>query len=156
MSKEHWSIEKAQEVDIEGIAQLEKEIFSLPWSKEGLLESFQNPSYVFLVAKEKTTTRMESEKICAYVGMYEVVGEGFITNVCVHPSYRKKGIATQLINVLGEIAAQKGLEVISLEVRVSNEPAIHMYKKIGFCEGGIRKKFYEKPSEDALMMWWKL
>ena len=81
-----------------------------------------------------------------------MLDEGYITNVAVFPQYRKKGVATALIKRVFELAREKKLAFVSLEVRVSNSNAIALYKKAGFKEEGRRKSFYRDPREDALIM----
>ena len=85
--------------------------------------------------------------------MYQVMEEGDITNVAVHPKYRKQGIGNALVNALLREALLLGISEITLEVRVSNLTAIHLYEKNGFVSEGTRKNYYEKPREDALIMW---
>ena len=81
-----------------------------------------------------------------------MLDEGYITNVAVFPQYRKQGVATALIKRVFELAQEKKLAFVSLEVRVSNSAAIALYEKAGFKEEGRRKSFYRDPREDALIM----
>ena len=76
-----------------------------------------------------------------------------ITNVAVVEKFRKKGVATELLEQLFLRGYERGIENFTLEVRVGNAPAIHLYEKLGFERSGIRPNFYEKPKEDALIMW---
>lgn len=80
-------------------------------------------------------------------------GEGNITNVVVAEEARNKGIGTKMLRHLMEEGERNGLGAFTLEVRVSNAPAIHVYEKLGFLSEGIRPNFYEKPAEDAVIMW---
>ena len=82
------------------------------------------------------------------------MGEGDITNVVVHPDYRKRGIAYKMLTELLYRGEEKyGIEAYTLEVRESNIEAIRLYERLGFVREGIRKDFYEKPEENALIMW---
>ena len=91
--------------------------------------------------------------IAGYCGCYGVAGEGYIYNVAVGKNYRRQGIGFRLLQDLIEAAKSRGIESLTLEVRKSNLPAIKLYKKLGFVEAGIRKDFYTKPLEDAIIMW---
>jgi len=71
----------------------------------------------------------------------------------VKESEQGKGVGFALLSELIEIGKSEGLLEFTLEVRVSNEKGIGLYKKLGFVEEGIRKNFYELPLEDALIMW---
>ena len=84
--------------------------------------------------------------------MYISFEEGEITNVAVSSKYRKHGIGNHLVTAMQRVAKEKNLERMILEVRATNEPALSLYKRKGFTELGIRKNFYEKPTEDAIIM----
>ncbi|MDD2503688.1 MAG: GNAT family N-acetyltransferase, partial [Clostridia bacterium] len=71
----------------------------------------------------------------------------------VHPDYRRQGIGSQIVRTLMETAVRAGIGRMTLEVRVSNYPAIALYKSFGFEEGGIRKRYYANNHENALIMW---
>lgn len=133
------------EADLDVVADLEKETFSTPWSKEGFRESLQKSYSRFYVAY--------NEKIIGYCGIHNFGGDGEITNVAVHNDYRGKQVAFSLLTYAMEDWAKDGVECFTLEVRVSNVAAIGLYKKLGFVEEGVRKNFYENPIEDALIMW---
>lgn len=130
--------------DVKTVAQIEKECFSLPWSEASFEDSLAREDTVFLVC--------EDLDVVGYIGMYLSFEEGEITNVAVTPSYRQKGCGNLLIQAIKEEAKARAAESVILEVRVSNVPAISLYKKHGFEEIGIRKNFYEHPSEDAIIM----
>ncbi|MDY6059110.1 MAG: ribosomal protein S18-alanine N-acetyltransferase, partial [Candidatus Fimenecus sp.] len=87
-----------------------------------------------------------------YIGSFNVVGEISITNVAVGEKFRKKGVATRLLEHLEKVSREKNAEFITLEVRESNENAIDLYRKCGFSEVGLRKKFYSHPTENAVLM----
>lgn len=132
--------------DVPKVADLEKKCFSIPWSENSLRESLRNPDYLFLVAEE-------DGKVAGYAGLLKVLDEGDVTNIAVEPGCRGRGIGTGLLERLMEKGREKGIRSFTLEVRVSNETAIHMYEKFGFVSEGIRKRFYERPVEDARIMW---
>jgi ribosomal-protein-alanine N-acetyltransferase len=130
--------------DIPRIAEIEKECFSLPWSEASFEDSLAREDTVFLVC--------EDTEVVGYVGMYLSFEEGEITNVAVTPSYRKRGCGYLLMEAIKEEAKERRAECIILEVRVSNASAVSLYKKHGLEPIGIRKDFYEHPTEDAIIM----
>ena len=82
-----------------------------------------------------------------------IAGEGDVTNIAVFPEYRGRGIGAALTKALLVEGRKRGMNAFTLEVRVGNQAAIHIYEKLGFRSEGVRKGFYEKPKEDALIMW---
>ena len=92
---------------------------------------------------------VEAESAVGYVGMHHILDEGYITNVVVHPAYRRKGVASALLRELEAYAQAHGLTRITLEVRASNQKAIALYEKMGYDEDGVRPGFYDSPKEDA-------
>lgn len=131
--------------DIKDAAALEQMIFSDPWSADGFAETLKNPNAVVLAAHEKG-------KLAGYCCMYKVLDEGEIVNVAVAPHFRRQGIAKAMLDVILGDAYSKDLNDIFLEVREHNLPAQELYKKMGFKFVGRRRNFYEKPTEDALVM----
>ena len=135
-----------EERDIPQVAELERLCFSTPWSENSLKESLVRPEYLFLV--EKT-----DGKVTAYGGLLQVMEEGDVTNIAVHPQHRLKGSGTRVTEALLEEGRKRGMTTFTLEVRVSNLTAVHVYEKLGFRSVGIRKGFYDAPKEDAMVMW---
>lgn len=130
---------------IDGVALIEKECFSTPWTKDGIESELSNENARFFVAEYMGET-------AGYLGMHIVLDECYIANVAVREKFRRKGIADKLLSVGEEKAKEENCAFISLEVRVSNEKAIALYKKRGYNEVGIRKNFYSDPTENALIM----
>ena len=139
------TVRRMTSVDCEKAAQLEKVIFSQPWSEQGFLDAIAGKQNIFLVAEE-------AGEICGYIGMYQSLDEGEITNVAVAPEKRNAGIGWKLMQAALECAKEQGIVQVVLEVRVSNASAIHLYEKCGFVNCGIRKGFYDFPKEDAYIM----
>ena len=132
--------------DVKKVAMIEQECFSLPWSEEALLESMlQNYSY-FVVAQA-------GEDIAGYGAIYVVAGEGEIINIAVKSDCRRNGIGEAIVKALLVESEKRQAESVILEVRQSNESAISLYERCGFEKQGIRKNFYEKPVENAVIMW---
>ena len=138
-------IEQFAERHIADAARLERECFAAPWSEQALREELDNPNALFLAAVDGTET-------VGYLGCHLILDEGYIANVAVSPVRRKEGIGSALVGALVEQAEQQGASFLTLEVRVSNQPAIALYQKFGFRPVGTRRGFYDKPKEDALLM----
>ncbi len=134
------------EVWLDQVCVLEEEAFSMPWHREAFLEMIENPHACYLVA-------LLGERVVASCGLREILGEGEITNVVTAPDFRGRGIAKKLLACLLKEGEKRGILAYTLEVRCSNEPAIRLYKSLGFVEEGVRRNFYERPKEDALIMW---
>lgn len=126
------------------IALLEKECFSSPWSENALLEELDNPNSFFLAATENA-------ELCGYIGVQEICGEAYITNIAVFEKHRGRGIGRALLRKACEDAKIRNCEFITLEVRKSNEKAISLYLSEGFEQAGIRKNFYSDPTEDGMI-----
>ena len=133
------------EEHISALAQLEKECFADPWSEKALAEELTNPNAVFRVA-------LIDEEVAGYVGMLHVLDEGDICNVAVFDKFRRRGVATALIQHLVDYAVENQLSFITLEVRESNMGAQKFYETMGFETIGIRKNFYYNPKEHAILM----
>ncbi len=139
------TIRDAVPADVPGIAALERECFSLPWSEEIVASQFTGAGKIMLAAE------IEGE-LAGYMGLQYVLDEGYISNVCTAPEHRRRGVASALIDEIISRARALGLSFLSLEVRVSNDPAISLYAGKGFVSVGVRPKYYEKPTEDAMIM----
>lgn len=140
----------AQIVPMEGrhvteLAKIEELCFSAPWSEKSIAEELDNGSSHFLVCES-------AEKVLGYIGVQEICGEAYITNVAVHPDYRRFGLGERLIESADEGAYNRNCEFITLEVRKSNSPAIALYTKEGYNVAGERKNFYSDPVEDGIIM----
>ena len=81
-----------------------------------------------------------------------MLGEGNITNMAVAKEYRKKGVGAALMQEMERLGREKNVDIFFLEVRESNEPAQRLYEKMGYNNIGIRKRFYERPVENAIVM----
>lgn len=132
--------------DLGRVAEIEKEIFSMPWSQKGFEDSLAAGNTVYLTALVDGT-------VSGYCGFIQVLDEAEITNVAVAENVRKRGIGFRMMSELLKRAEEKGVAQILLEVRTSNQAAIRLYKRLGFQAESIRKNFYENPREDAVIMW---
>ena len=132
--------------DIPEVLEIEHSCFSNPWSKKSLEESFSNQNSYFIGFRI-------DEFLAGYGGMYVVANkEGYIFNVAVRKDFQRMKIATKIMNHFIKYCENLNLDFLSLEVRESNKAAQCLYEKCGFKKLGIRKNFYEKPQENAIIM----
>lgn len=138
-------IRSMTKADCEQVAEIEAASFSVPWSKNSFLDTVDKENYRYFVAEE-------NREILGYCGFLFVLDEAEIPNVCVKTSARQQGIGKKMMQVLVEEARELGMAVLYLEVRESNLAARRLYESLGFQEDGIRKNFYEQPTEHAVLM----
>ncbi len=133
--------------DIDAVWDIEKMCFSVPWSRQSfVLEVEKNKCARYVVAEH-------SGAVVGYGGMWLIVDEAHITNIAVHPLFRRRGIGEAILKALMAEAHRMGIDRMTLEVRASNIPAQNLYKKLGFVEVGVRKGYYSDNNEDAIIMW---
>lgn len=92
------------------------------------------------------------EEVVGFAGMQQVLDEGYITNIAVAESCRRKGLGRAMLGALIDHCRESGASFLTLEVRQSNAPAIALYESMGFLPEGRRKNFYRQPTEDAILM----
>jgi len=141
-------IRNMTETDLSEVCAIEQETFSDPWSEEDFRGSLHEANNGYLIAEI-------DENVVGYCGYWGIAGEGYIYNIAVKKEYRRQQIGYQLLKKLIETSQDKGVDTFTLEVRSTNEAAIHLYETLGFERAGIRKDFYSKPKEDAVIMWRK-
>lgn len=136
---------RVTEADLSALAEIERSCFSDPWSETALALLLDDPNVGYAVSMDG--------KIVGYGGMQCVLDEGQITDIAVLPEYRRRGIAAAILETLIDHAKREGLAVLYLEVRVSNTPAVALYRdRFGFEVIGVRRNFYSHPKEDAWNM----
>lgn len=133
------------ESHIEAIAGLEQQCFSDPWSIRSISSELENPLSLWVVA-------MDGSVLAGYVGSQSVMGWADMMNLAVLPEYRGKGVGASLVLELIRRLQDNQVSCLTLEVRISNEPAIRLYEKLGFTEVGRRPGYYHNPKEDALIL----
>lgn len=131
--------------DVDALAKIELESFSVPWSKNDFENLLKHDYCFYLVA-------LAEGEIAGCSGYTDSFGEANIDNVVVAERYRGRGVAQRLLGELIRRGGERGIRSFTLEVRVGNRTAIHIYEKFGFRSEGVRPGFYEKPIEDALIM----
>ncbi len=144
MTAEQFTIRPMTQADVFEVAALEAETFSMPWSEKSLLETLCREEMLFLVARKG--------RLLGYAGVCMSLDEGEITNVAVAVDARRHGVARRLLEELAARMAEAHIYRLVLEVRVSNTAAIRLYEGCGFAAAGVRRRFYERPVEDAYVM----
>ena len=130
---------------VPGLAELEKLCFAVPWPEQAFWEEIENPLARYSVV-------LCGGEIVGYAGYWHIVDEGHITNIAVHPAHRRRALASRLLDNMLAQAKAADIRLLTLEVRASNAPAIALYRKFGFCEAGVRKRYYSDNGEDAWIM----
>lgn len=133
--------------DADAVCEIEKLSFKTPWSKEAFIEELKAAERTRYVVAELGDT------VVGYGGMWLIIDEAHITNIAVHPDYRGQKIGKRIVEEMIAAANSVGITSLTLEVRVTNTPAIKLYKDLDFQEAGIRKGYYSDTGEDALIMW---
>ncbi|MGI1822725.1 ribosomal protein S18-alanine N-acetyltransferase [Exiguobacterium sp. TRN 1102] len=137
-------------LDVEEVTQVEEASFAIPWTKEAFMnEMLRNEQAIYFVA-------VHDKRVVGFVGVWQIVDEGHITNIAVLPEFRGQGIGNQLLAELVAFAKSKGLVGLTLEVRVSNVGAQKLYEQFGFMQAGRRRRYYQDNNEDAYIYWAKL
>ena len=137
----------AETGDVAAIAEIEQICFATPWTEDAIYKEINsNPIAHYIIAEIEGV-------VAGYVGFWQILDEGHITNVAVRPEYRGNHIGSALIAIMIEIGQSLGIKRHTLEVRSSNEPAKALYRNFDFKEAGLRKGYYEDNGEDAVIMW---
>nr|WP_302596943.1 ribosomal protein S18-alanine N-acetyltransferase [uncultured Cellulosilyticum sp.] len=139
------TVRRMTQEDIEGVYDLECRSFSIPWSLDSLKKEIENQLAYYIVLECE-------EKIIGYGGLWGILGEGEITNIAVDSDYRGKGYGHLIVKSLVDYSKAEEFERLTLEVRSSNEVAQKLYEKNGFHKIAVRKNYYQKPTEDAIIM----
>ncbi|MBQ8859751.1 MAG: ribosomal protein S18-alanine N-acetyltransferase [Ruminococcus sp.] len=138
-------VEKMTESHLNEVVKIEEKSFTNPWSRESFYEELLKPLSFKFVA-------LENGKVVGFAVLDTVLDEGNLLDIAVDESYRRNGVGRILMNALFEVAKEKSLSFITLEVRESSSPAIALYEAFGFERVGMRKNYYSKPNENALLM----
>ncbi len=139
-------IRRMTEEDLSEVIAIEQDSFSDPWREEDFRSSLLDVKNGYLVA-------VTDGHVVGYCGCWGIAGEGDIYNVAVKKEFRRQGIGEKLLKTLIQSFSERGIISFTLEVRASNTAAISLYQSLGFEAAGIRKDFYSKPKEDAVIMW---
>jgi [ribosomal protein S18]-alanine N-acetyltransferase len=143
---ESVTIRDMKESDLEEILAIEKKSFADPWSRRLFKETLSFPHSVNFVLQEATGA------LVGYINFYLIAGEAHMLNLAIHRDWRKKGLASRLLNHAIDFLRHRGAAHFFLEVREGNLEAIRLYSKFGFEHIGRRKRYYVETNEDALVM----
>ena len=139
-------IRKMSVEDLHVVEEMERILFSSPWSYEDFLYELNENAFSHNFVVE------DHNEIVGYVGLWIMYDQSQITTIGVHPSYQRKGIGSMMMKKMIEESLAHQCLNMSLEVRVSNDKAISLYKKYGFETVALRKNYYEDNHEDAYLM----
>jgi len=137
-----------EKMTLEHLKQIEENIeeeFDKFWNKEVLKDELDNPASSYIVALD------ENKNVVGYAGIWQPLEEAHITNIVTKKDKRQNKIGTKMIEKLIDMAKERKLSDITLEVNINNLPAINLYKKYQFKEVGLRKKYYNN-IDDAIIM----
>lgn len=136
--------------DIAQVHEIERLSFSSPWPAYAFEQELRgNRLARYVVARAPTA---EGERVVGFAGVWLMVDEAHITTFGVHPDWRRQGVGRALLLRLAELAIELGAGRMTLEVRVSNEPAQELYRRFGFAIAGTRPRYYTDDGEDAFVM----
>ena len=134
--------------DVEAVVQIEQEAYGKHhWAKSSFYDEMSNN-----LAKYYTAKTPEGELV-GYAGTWHIIDEGHITTIAVKKEYLRNHIGEAIIQKIIDDCYKNNIKYLTLEVRVSNIPAIKLYEKYGFQSLGTRKGYYQDNNEDALIMW---
>ena len=132
--------------DLDAVTAIEEATFARPWSRQSFQQELErNVAARYLVAEK-------NGQVVGYAGAWIILDESHITNIAITEAERGKGIGRKLPEALMQYLSNLGASYATLEVRVSNERAQHLYKSLGFVSVGKRKRYYEDNNEDAFLM----
>lgn len=141
-------ITKMVKNDIEQVAKLAEQAYGEHhWSKASFYDELSNNLAYYFCAKNK------NNELLGYIGYWQIIDEAHITTVAVKKEYQRNSIGEALVTSVIDTCLKSMVKYLTLEVRISNEPAINLYKKYGFQSLGVRKCYYQDNNEDALIMW---
>jgi ribosomal-protein-alanine N-acetyltransferase len=142
-----WTIRLAERRDVPDLLSIEVAQFPEPWTRSMLLDEITN------FATRRYTVAVEEKKIVGYLGVMYVMDELHVNTIGTLPGNEGRGIATALMNEAWGVAKERGVQRATLEVAVSNTRAQELYFRFGFSPVGVRKNYYERTKEDALILW---
>ncbi|ABS20611.1 ribosomal-protein-alanine acetyltransferase [Bacillus cytotoxicus NVH 391-98] len=133
--------------DIAQVVAIEEASFPTPWTADAFYRELTMNEYSQYIVVEKDGL------VVGYCGLWIIIDESHITNIAILPEYRGQKLGDALLQEVMKQAKEMGAKTMTLEVRVSNEVAKQLYRKYGFQNGGIRKRYYTDNYEDGLVMW---
>jgi len=144
-----WTIEQvSSSSQIDAVIAIEEASFTNPWTRAMYLAELENTgvSYCFVA-------KAPDGAVVGFCSFWRVLDELHINNLAVLPDFRRRGVATALLTHALKEGQALGARRATLEVRRSNDPARLLYERFGFMVAGLRRAYYTKPVEDAVVLW---
>ena len=139
-------VEPMRSEDLSAVHEIERRSFTTPWPAHAYRTEIETNRLAHY-----RVVRLDG-RVVAYAGIWLMVDEAHVTTFAVDPAYRRRGVGERLLLAMLDLAVDKGAREATLEVRLSNTPARHLYEKFGFRPVGIRPNYYSDDNEDALVM----
>jgi ribosomal-protein-alanine N-acetyltransferase len=147
------ALQAAEAADVEALVSLERRCFSHPWSARHFREALRaSPRSRVLVLRMPFAPADLGRGILAYSVVQVVADELHVHNLAVDPGHRRCGLARLLLRHALEWGRRRGARRAFLEVRPSNAAALALYRSIGFQTVSMRRRYYQQPPEDALVL----
>ncbi len=152
IDKKFYQITEVNIDDLSAISQIETASYAFPWSMQSIVNQINNKNaYNRAININTTSLSSYALRLVGYIFGYIVLSDLYITNICIHPDFLKKKLASFLLENLLHDTRHLNIKSIFLEVRKSNLPAKALYNKFHFIEDGERKNFYSD-GESAIML----
>jgi ribosomal-protein-alanine N-acetyltransferase len=178
-----YVVEQMTLADIPRIVEIERLAYTTPWPPSAYRKELQdNPLAHYIVLRDTSlqlptpetpagsmprrsfplsllpsrptpSVSAPASTIIGFAGLWLMVDEAHVTTIALHPRYRGRGLGELMLSSLVEIAYNISARTVTLEVRVTNHVAQNLYRKYGFQEAGVRRRYYSDNNEDALIMW---
>jgi ribosomal-protein-alanine N-acetyltransferase len=140
-------IEPMRRKHVDDVVDIENKVYPQPWSSNLFLSEIVQPT------TRDYTVAFLGDQLVGYSGVVYIEPDAHVTTIAVDPMFQGRGIASRMMLHNASLCRQRGMQSMTLEVRVSNEPAQALYRNFGFAPAGVRPKYYSQPTEDALIMW---
>ena len=132
--------------DVERVHAIESAAFSTPWSADTFRSLLDRPG------ADPRVLEHPEDGVIGYAVLWCVLDQGELANLAIDAEHRGGGYGSELLARVLDLARERGVKSMYLEVRASNDAAVGLYRRFGFAEIGVRRGYYERPREDALMM----
>lgn len=140
------TIETMRHIHVPGVLAIEHERFSSPWTETMFLQEVEESGF------SRAYVALESGRVVGYLVSWFLRREVHLLNIAVAKSHERRGLGRRMLRFLLEMARREHKDMITLEVRESNETAIRLYRSFGFAPVGIRRGYYRDDKEDAVLM----
>jgi len=183
MRRMRYVVERMTLADIPRVVEIERLAYTTPWPPSAYRKELQDNPLAHYIVLSDTTLQVPAPQapagetprrgfplsllparptlpssgslasIIGFAGLWLMVDEAHVTTIALHPRYRGRGLGELMLSSLVQIAYNISARTVTLEVRVTNHVAQNLYRKYGFQEAGVRRRYYSDNNEDALIMW---